>query len=206
MKLLYVILTSEKFSERRELQKNTWLNFIGQEDEYVYLQDVDNLADTYRNVPYKYSQFIKKYKQFEKFDWVFFCDDDTFVFPKRLNHLLTHFDKNKEYMIGRTGVYKGWVSCSGGSGFAVSNKAIIGVKEYVSKNEIIHLPNSDTSLSMWAKLASPEIQIIDRGERFHTQHLRHEENSLIDIDSIITAHYCTSYDYKILSKHLKYAI
>lgn len=205
MKILYIILTSPKTSDKRKAQEETWLKYIGEKDEYVYLDSIMNVADTYESVPYKYSYFIKTYKRFTDFDWVFFCDDDTFLFPKKLGHLLHYFDKEKPIMIGRTGVYEGWTVCSGGAGFAVSKKLITTVQEHFKKTSFIHLPNSDTSFGMWARLAEPKLEIIDRTDQFQSQHFSHEDNGAIDVDCCLTFHYCSLLDYKTLSKYLKYA-
>lgn len=221
MKILYVILTADKYHDRRELQCRNWMKYICCNDDYIYLCDSArvffnfiwdekmvgyDLPTGYDNVALKYSSFIKQYNLFDNFDWIFFCDDDTFLFPKKLHHLLRYFNKDEPIMIGRTGVYEGWQVCSGGAGFAVSQNLILKVQQYLKTNPYEHLPNSDTSLGMWAKLAEPNMKVIDRIEQFQTQHLRHEDNGLVDIDSCITFHYCTEYDYKILSKYLKYAV
>lgn len=206
MRILYVILTCDKFTERRKLQNETWVKYIGNNDKVIYLNSINNGDENYENVPIKYSEFIKECETFMFFDWVFFCDDDTFVFPKKLSHLLRYFDKQEPIMIGRTGVYAGYTVCSGGAGFAVSLDLIIKVKKFVLNNNYYHLPNSDTSFGMWAKLSCSDLKIIDRADQFQTQHLRHDDNSFVDIDSVITFHYCGNYDFKVLSKYLRYAV
>lgn len=206
MKILYVILTADKFFGKQELQKNTWLKFVGEKDEYIYLNSLSKHEDSYDNVPLKYSYFIRDFHRFNEFDWVFFCDDDTFVFPKKLSHLLSYQDAKKPIMIGRTGTYQGWTVCSGGAGFAVSNCLILKVKSYLHNQFYEHFPNSDTTFGRWAKLAVPEVSILDRTELLQTQHLRHNDNALVDIDSCISFHYCDSYDFSILSKHLKQSV
>lgn len=206
MKILYAILTCDKYFERVTLQESTWLRYIGEDDYYILLGSALVEEESYDTVAVKYSEFIKHYALFNEFDWVFFCDDDTFVFPKKLHHLLGYFNKDEPIMIGRTGVYEGWQVCSGGAGFAVSQSIILKIQNYLRTNTYEHLPNSDTSFGMWAKLAEPDLKIIDRTEQFQTQHLRHEDNGIVDVDSCITFHYCTEYDFKVLNKYLKYAV
>jgi len=205
MKILFVILTCAKYSERKELQKE-WIKYISAGDSVVYLDEAFCVEYDYNSVPVKYSTFIKNCMVFNEFDWVFFCDDDTFLFPKKLHHLLHYFDCNKSIMIGRTGMYEYYNYCSGGAGFAVSKKLILKVRTYLFNNSITHFPNSDTSFGRWAKITEPDFEIIDRIEQFQTQHLRHPDNDAVDIDSCISFHYCGEYDYNILKKYLKYAI
>ena len=76
MNILFVILTCEKYKERIELQKQTWLKYIGEKDNYYTACLLENAEDTYNNVPLKYVSFFKHYKELNNFDWVFFCDDD----------------------------------------------------------------------------------------------------------------------------------
>lgn len=205
MKILYVILTCEKYSERKELQKE-WIKYIGAGDSVVYLDEAFNKEGGYDSVAFKYSSFIKNCTVFSEFNWIFFCDDDTFIFPKKLNHLLYYFDCNKPIMVGRTGVYEDYRYCSGGAGFAVSRTLIFRIKYFLLQNIYELFKNSDTTFGMWAKMAEPNLKIIDRIEQFQTQHLRHSDNDVVDIDSCISFHYCTEYDYNILKKYLKYAI
>ena len=206
MRILYVILTCDKFAERRKLQEESWLKYIGQSDEVIYLDDKNVREDTYDNVPRKYSDFIREFHRFNEFDWVFFADDDTFVFPRKLQHLLSYQDCSKPLMIGRTGVYDGYTYCSGGAGFAVSRVLMLQTKSYLHNQAFKHFPNSDTSFARWAKEAVPNMGTLDRKEQFQTQHLRHDDNALVDIDSCITFHYIDQYDYNILNKHLKFSL
>lgn len=206
MRILFVILTCEKTEQSAKLQKDNWLKFISETDSVVYLDDSFCDSPGYNNVAQKYIKFIYSFPFFGLYDWVFFCDDDTFVFPKKLKHTLLYFNANNPIMIGRTGQYDGVKYCSGGAGFAVSRALIKDVKAYLAPPQIQYNPNSDTSFGLWAKNASPELQIIDRVDQFQTQNLSHDDNALIDIDSCVTFHYCTADDYKILSKKLRYSI
>lgn len=205
MKILYVILSHKDNEDKINLQKSTWLSFKGVEDNYIYLTK-SSIEDTYENVPRKYSDFIREFSHFNEYDWVFFCDDDTFAFPKKLSHLLRYFNASKPLVIGRTGVYEGYLYCSGGAGFAVSRNLILRVKSYMHNQSFKHLPNSDTSFGMWAKEAVNEVVFVDRADQFQTQHLRHDDNGLVDIDACISFHYCKEYDFKILRKYLKYSV
>lgn len=204
--VLYVILTCEKYKHRQKLQLDTWIKYIGGNDNYLYLSDIDGMDIKYENVAIKYINFIKSCTECLKFDWVFFCDDDTFVFPKKLGWLLKFYDKNMPLIIGRKGIYNGWELCSGGAGFAVSKQLFLSVKRYLAFGDNNILPNSDTSFGMWAKKSDDSMLVIDNPNQFQTQHPRHSDNEYMDIDSIISMHYCDEQDFKILSKYLKYNI
>jgi len=204
--VLYVILTCDKYSSRKKLQQSTWLNYIGKSDLYVYLED-DGLKEiVYTDLALKYINFIKSFKESRKYDWLFFCDDDTFCYPKKLGWLLRFYDPQKHFIIGRKGVYNGWELCSGGAGFAVSQSLYEVVSNFVYLNDVDILPNTDTSFGMWAKLASDSLCVLDIPNQFQTQHPRHDDNSEMDIDSIITMHYCEEQDFKTLSRYLKHNI
>ena len=113
--ILFVILTCEKYIYNRcECQKNTWLTKIGEECDYIYLSskpDIKNKIigystnDTYEFATLKYVEFFKNYNLNEYFDYIFFCDDDTFVNPFRLKEKINELGNFDCYCrIGNTSI------------------------------------------------------------------------------------------------------
>ena len=130
MKILYIILTCEKYRNRMQWQKSTWLKNVNESD-YIYLEEPVG-EETYNNAPKKYVQFFSSFERILEYDWVFFCDDDTFVFTDRLKHFLTPIDRTPKmigYILGDFDVEKFRTTlCSGGAGIAVTSNLVQAAK------------------------------------------------------------------------------
>ena len=220
MRILYVILTCEKYLDTRcTLIKSTWLNQLDENDDYVFLSSRPILEkniigfytpDDYKSVPLKYLKFFREAPDsYFDFDWVYFCDDDTFVFPKRLKNLLAQYDSKVLVCIGRKGIFVRpvwklgrWILRrekiefpSGGAGFAVSKPAIVALREYLRRinYDYRRFTFGDVTFGYWFKQTN--IPIIDRCDVLKAQNPRHPENRDLDINNVVSYHYCDEQDF-----------
>lgn len=218
-------MTCEKYAERNDSIKETWLNKINEVSDYRFLSAVpDNnkklgyhTPDEYDFAPLKNWYFIKNFNDFESYDWVFFCDDDLYCFCNRLENLLMQFDHNRqiaigERMVAKTDMYERFISSNritypvpffaGGGGYAVSRPAILKIKEWISKLEKPEWSyHTDVSFGHWFRFA--DIELIDRKEMFGSQHwtnetFSHEENFPFPSSEKVSYHYCSKEDMKNL--------
>jgi hypothetical protein len=217
MKILYVILTCEKyFLTRCEVVKNTWLKHVGTDD-YVFLSSIPDedkkkigyeTNDEYRYATLKYVEFFKNY-ELNDIDWVFFCDDDTFIFPNRLRELLENINSD---CVGRIGICNdneiilGPVPVfpvkfiSGGAGFGIRYSLFNHIKSYLLSSPFTVCLNTDVTMGIW--LRDLDVIIQDRTEYLKAQNPNHPENKKIDINKIVTFHYCDSSHFTTLNELL----
>lgn len=222
MKILYVIVSCLRYQDtRRNWQENTWIKRISPGSNYVYLvgnksnksntfSSIKNKKDGYNDAHFKYYDFITRY-DYGQFDWLFFCDDDTYVFDAKLRSMLKEYNHKSNLIIGRVGVVQNKEKgsniftrypikfCSGGAGFAVSLPVMFHLKTYLRANRIYPVaPGGDTSFASWVKKVNLTNCIINKGNVFQCQHPRAVELDGITIDDIVTYHWCTEEDFKNL--------
>jgi len=170
-RLIIGILSSEVTKKRAAMVRKTWLSeplphdvraffLIGKahcapqiKGDILYL----NCPDTYEHLPKKAYQFLKYAYENLDFDYIFKCDDDTYV---RIDQLLQHDFKGEDY-IGCTVAGDGHLSrnyhvqkvndpqfrkpykgeflgpfASGGAGYILSKKAVEKIIHYPDKKRI----------------------------------------------------------------------
>jgi hypothetical protein len=121
---------------------------------------------------------------FGSYDWIFFCDDDTFVNTEYLEN--EEFDENYIYGLVITGQWpfdKELPFCSGGAGYLISKKNLIKLVEN------IYFPGtgtSDVSLGYIAKKAN--ISFIN-DDRFKSQKPHFYNMDKNDVKKYFTFHY-----------------
>jgi len=132
MKICYIISTCNKYiSTRVKYQMETFLNNVPLEDIYYLTSNPNieerqfgwNCMDDAQNITWKYIYFIYN-MNIDYYDWYIFIDDDTFVFPSRLEKLLSSYDHSQNYYIGCQLDHIKDQFClymSGGAGYAISN-------------------------------------------------------------------------------------
>ena len=166
IKICYVILSCDAYKNtRNQWQKNTWIKNIENDPNsdyyFLYANMGENrhcvgwgTSDDYESCPVKYKEFIK-HKDLFNFDYIFFCDDDTYVFHNRLKNYLSNFDKTKKLIIGRHGLFEDKiVFMSGGGGFALSSDLYKYVQQYI-QNEYDTIPilrPSDVTMGLWIQI------------------------------------------------------
>jgi hypothetical protein len=127
------IITTYSNKDRQQSVLNTWL---ANNNDYVFYTDfssdvgnqieltTNNRVDSGGEKHILEIQRIFREKLYEKYNWFYFCDDDTVPNLKLLNELLKTLDKNKVYgAVGNT-----WAEdpslyyLSGGAGYLVHNE------------------------------------------------------------------------------------
>ncbi len=162
MRIAYIILSCAPYLKTRAVwQRNTWQKLVNPDDIFYIVGRTDisgeqvygyPVGDGYELCPHKYIAFFKD-KGLQEYDWLFFIDDDTFVFPKRLAAYLQEFDCTKRYYIGRE---LDWpeLFMSGGAGFALSRSAYSALRQYINATPQDKVPihlNGDVSMGIWMK-------------------------------------------------------
>lgn len=174
LKICYAILSCNAYKyTRNEWQKKTWLKNIENDPNADYYFLFANMGedrhcvgweteDNYESCPHKYRELIKN-MDLSNFDYVFFCDDDTYVFHSRLKEYLSQFDKSKKLMIGRKGDYGDIIFMSGGGGFALSSSLYQVLRGYICKeyDRIPIMRNSDVTMGLWIKNIMEEYKDIE---------------------------------------------
>lgn len=150
-KILLTIATARAYRKRRETLRKTWLRDIREKNlnvEYVFfygkpdgdtpMEAEDDLvevdcSDKYEYLPDKHWRIFRYALENKEFDYIFDCDDDTFVDLARLCRLV-----DDEEDVGLRGEvisagYDNRMTISGGAGLLISRKR---VKEIVEA----HLP------------------------------------------------------------------
>jgi len=219
MNILYIVLTCEKYwTERCPTLLGTWAKRIAQGDRLLFLSAKAepgqgklgfDTSDDYKSAPGKYREFIKHSKDvFSSYDWVFFCDDDTYVFPPKLRAELQLHDADTPICVGRQGVFsqpskifrpgRTFDFVSGGAGFAVSRKSMellwgLIVHEKSKDHNYIY---GDVTFGHWFRELG--IALIDRADILRAQNPRHAENKDCDPHRMISYHYCNDSDFAAL--------
>jgi hypothetical protein len=89
------------------------------------------------NINWKYLHFIYN-TDISYYDWYIFIEDDTFVFTDRLKNLLSEYNSNDSYYIGRqlndAKLCQSYMSS--GCGFAISNQLYKRIYNYIKHNGI----------------------------------------------------------------------
>lgn len=184
----YVILTCERYlTTRCQWARDSWLRHI---KSYLFLSarssgtDVIgwDTIDTYESCPIKYAELFR-HKSIDT-DWIVFVDDDTFVFPDRLEARLASLDASKPYYVGYTLDHEpSGLFMSGGAGFAITRTLYAQIQRHVQShtNEelVVHI-GSDVCIARW--MENPILYDI----RAMNPNLNH-----VDGETCLTVHPCT---------------
>ena len=164
MSIFYIILSCKPFLETRlKWQRASWLLNI---DSYIVLTgsigSTDpkvgcmNMGDNYESCPHRYHQYIRE-NDLASYDWVVFVDDDTFVFPKRLQNYLGTLDNTLALYVGHTLTHP-ITFMSGGAGFCLTRGAYKSLRDYLldnPKKNIQFEKNGDVTMGVWMKKLPP---------------------------------------------------
>ncbi len=206
MKILYVILSCDKYKDtRQKWQRETWLK---DGLDYMYL-DQPSGDETYKNAPLKYIKFFDNAYISEMytnaFDWFLFCDDDTFVYTEKLEQYLFHYMQTVHLsylpsaaMIGFKGgefkIYNLSIPwCSGGAGIALNREAVKNIQTHLRATpRPLVTDETDISLAIWATMSNSELVVIDNKRFSPFNPLDAAREGLKDC---ITYHYCERKDF-----------
>ncbi len=200
MKILYVILSCDKYKEtRQQWQRETWLR--DSKEDYNFL-NIPVGEETYKNAPLKYIKFFREWGDIyiDAYDWFFFCDDDTYVYTDRLQEYLSRFGNDVKFpsMTGFKGgefpIYNLKIAwCSGGAGIALSREAVKNIQTHLRATpRPLVTDETDISLAIWATMANKDLTVID-SKRFSPFNPR--EAAKEGLKDCITYHYCERKDF-----------
>jgi hypothetical protein len=206
MKLCYIVLTCENYLKTRVkwLLENCFYN-VEQHDIYflsckktdpnVYGWDTD---DNYESCPLKYIRFFQNMKL--DYDWYYFMDDDTFIFPERLNKFVMNYNKDDPLYIGhRCENYSFPIFMSGGAGFLLTKPLYLSLVEYIRntpEKELLVSIYGDYLMGLW--LSNIEKQVICNKLFYPTTH-----NNDYELNNCISFHYLkTEEQYKFYNNFI----
>lgn len=216
----FIVLTCDKYLYTRvESIRRTW----GKNEKVLFLSDSKSqipdvigydTPKTYLGIQNKYEFFFKNY-DFNKFDYYFFTDDDTFVNKKNLERLIL---PNKDELFAivrllclnpdatdmwgnqtRTNIsqIKGDNAVlplyypSGGSGFILSQSSCFKIQNYLKNcNDIPWSTFGDVSVGFW--LRNCDIKLICNNNFWWDTHenlLKNTASKYESDENVITFHY-----------------
>jgi hypothetical protein len=185
-KIIYFLLTTEKYTERQENILNSWGNNV---DLFFYSEHEDPTRKVLKvcdenNVEIKQISIFKLIKEnfYNNYEWYFFGDDDTFVNTKYLNSVLENL--NPEFVHG-SDIFGCWNDLhypSGGAGFLIHNSIINNF--FDSKN--FNVGYGDVTFGLNMKEKNIRIQ---NNEKFLSQHLDYYKIPHQKANEYLTFHY-----------------
>lgn len=245
MNIFYAIISSSAFRHSRNVwAKETWLNQLNPNDDYVFIEEErtsqeeklfgSNTPPGHHTVHLRLYQFYRHiFKEWDKkyfyYNWIFFADSDTYVYPKRARCFLNNFGYvNYPLFVGRLNkleshpwawggenykcqladffagkVPHGEFIChGGGAGWAVNKPAAYQIAKFLSQAENPMMSmHYDLAHAMWVN----ECDI----PMMHTRRLRPEADydrkkfcDYVD-DQLITHHYMKEEDfYRVYKENL----
>lgn len=196
----YVILTCEAYQTTRcAWIRSTWLRDV---KSYVFLSSAPSgsdvvgwtTSDDYASCPVKYIEFFKHATP--DTDWIVFVDDDTFVFPQRLEGYLATLDATSPLYVGYTLDHEpSGPFMSGGAGFAMTRSLYRQVQAHVQSHTVdelvVHI-GSDVCIARW--MQSPI---------FHDVRAMNPNLNHVDAASCLTVHPCTQELFQTYAKVLR---
>ena len=201
MKVCFVILTCEAyFNTRVKWLLETCLKDVEKNDLYfLSAKSIEpniygwNTPDNYESCPLKYVRFFQNLKL--DYDWYYFMDDDTFVFPERLYKFLSYFNEKDSLYMGRRCDHISYpIYMSGGAGFIISKPLYLELVNFIrntSEDKLFPSIHGDLSLGHW--LSNIPKKIIE--SKLFNSSLHKDENELKN---------CISFHYLKIEQHYKF--
>jgi hypothetical protein len=215
----YIILTCEKYLNTRvKWQKETCFKDVPESDLYflsckeikpnIYGWDTE---DDYKSCITKYIKFFQNLTI--NYDWYMFIDDDTYVFPNRVEQYLANYDKTAPLYIGSIWTHlKNLRFTSGGAGFFITHNTYNKIKRHLSVDEntkIRYIDNEiygDVTFGLWVRELNRKtpnsVKLISDWVNLNTG--RH--NSINHIFKAVTFHQVVEEDQFRLYNNYKYIV
>ena len=206
-RICYIILSCAPLLKTRvKWQRSSWLQHVPA-DSYRILTGAikstepnvvcTSVGDNYESCPRRYYEYIRNNDLLE-YDWIFFVDDDTFVFPKRLEDYLASMNPDELIYTGRA---LNWPIhfMSGGAGFGLSKETYRSLRAYLIDAPTVGFhKNGDTTMGMWIGHI-PNV-VFKNSRLLNGSIATHGDSS--PISEAITYHYVTEELFKEYGKHL----
>lgn len=191
IKILVGICSAQGYSERRNAVRETWLShphpdvkcmfFLGGDVPEKERKDTVGLdaPDSYNALPRKVLAFFRHALEHEDFDWLFKCDDDTFLDLSRLPELVDdRYGIIGDEMLGRR------MAPSGGAGYLLSRRT---VEKLVSPAFAGRVPCSGAEDLIFGKLALETGAVPHATPRLFMSNTRYPAPG----NSTVSAHWCS---------------
>lgn len=209
-KILYCIKTTEKYKNRVEALKSTWLSDI---EDYIFYsehEDFDNniikVCDdgSYGGLEDKGVNFFNLLKYIDidsnknildHYDWLFMVDDDTFVNTKNLQKFIEEADDTKAYgeiftygthpdnpMYSAPGFKKSYKWYSGGAGLLIHTNTVRKIPEFINYKT----RHDDVSIGL--SLINNSIELVN-SDMFNSQPPEFWGDTDLNIKNKITYHH-----------------
>jgi len=190
-KILYLILHTNKQSDRYNHLVDTWL--IGKD--FIFYSDHEDLEknvikvsndDTYKSNEEKFVNVVRNLPEsYLNYEWYFFVDNDTFVNTKKLESILDELDPENFYgqKIASWGKDKSLEYLSGGAGKLVSNQ---NLKQMSNLIEHKHTTYADVCMGLYMRENNKNSVHIDY---FRSQPPGFYNINITDVKNYISFHY-----------------
>ena len=170
MKILVSVLTCFNTQAQANACLNTWIKYIKSPHKYFFYGDSiqsksmkntwdcsPGLGEDRSRLPEKTYKMLKQSLSHD-WDFLFKCDDDTFVNFKLLEGYLKNFNPQDDLYIGKRKIFKGLPYAQGGSGYILSRSAI--QKAWNHLDFYLHKEGGE-DIGVAASMRDVGIQIID---------------------------------------------
>lgn len=137
MKILTAILTCSATQKRANACLETWVKDIKPPHEYYFYGDslqsktmnktwncTPDEGECRGRLPKKTHKMLKKSLEYD-WDFLFKCDDDTYVVHDKLSKLLDKYNPSEDLYIGSAMWGKGFKYAQGGAGYILTRTAVI---------------------------------------------------------------------------------
>lgn len=209
-KILYCIKTTEKYQNRIDAIKETWINNV---EDYIFYSDHEDPSNNVikvcddssygglevKGVSFynliKHITFDGDVKVLDYYDWLFMVDDDTFVNVKNLESFAESAEKDKVYgeiftyethpdnpMFSNPSFKKSYKWYSGGAGLLVHTSVLKNIQEFINYNT----RHDDVSIGL--TFVNSGVELVD-SDNFNSQPPEFWGDSDEDINNKITYHH-----------------
>jgi hypothetical protein len=199
--ILYCVLHTHKYRSRYDSIMSTWGNnqniiFYGdyEDSEHKNIIKVTDRDDYHSNEEKNINvfAFLKNNVDYHKYNWYFFCDNDTFVNTKNLEALINS-KISIDHMHGF--VANSWYDkelwyCGGGAGYLVSNKILLN---YLTNAINYNTGFADVSVGINCKIKNIPLESHSEFNSFPPYH-KDNKHPLININDAITFHYIKTHE------------
>lgn len=227
IKILYIIRSISKYYDTRlKAQKDTWFNFLTNNDMVLVASDSFKHKNMY-NLNYstptgcprnhgdgpccsESNAIVKVFNEYDS-DWIFIIDDDVYAYPPKIREIIKNYIDKPYTALGTTGcVSKGIHGFCGGGGYAFSRKALEKIVNNKTQFLLDYKKNCDKTQFCditTADLAKQKGITLKTISDFKPWGINKNERHLIDEGKIATLHYYgggLTKDYKKLSDKMNY--